>query len=199
MLITLALSLILAQSPAVLPRVVPPPGFTGGADVAALEPVLARVISGRLPDDYMLEDARPWTAEEIARFMLNFQSPQPVTTIEPGAPIFATWTWTPNPARPVSFRLWRDGEIIKNFTTADLTVSGTSPQTFITNAGVIPPFTAAQRGARTLSLTAYDPACEAAQQQGCESNRARVSITVQVGFTSPPPDPGGFAVKVGGQ
>ena len=100
--------------------------------------------------------------------------------------------------RPVKVRLWLDGAIVKNFVTADLTVTGANvhgtTQTFSTNAGVIPPFTADQIGPHTFALTWYD-ANGTGGSSTLESRPEDVSLPVVVGFTTPPPPGTGFKIS----
>ncbi len=169
-----------------LPSVPLPPDFTGGANIERLAIDLEGVIRGEMPD------VPPPT------FPLTGFGVQPAAiTLEPGQAFQLEWTRTYAPFRPVKFRLWLNGAIIKNFSAADLTVVGGNVQgtlqTFTTNVGVIPPFTGDQLGAHTLALTAYD-AATAGGTASTESKPEDMALPVTVGFTTPPPPPTGARV-----
>jgi len=181
-MLNVVLLVTLLQSPMPLPRIVSvPEGFTGGADIAVIARGMAGVLAGELP------------AEQTG----------PVT-IEPGVVYRLEWQRKYDLWRPVKVRLWLDGAIIKNFTAADLTVTGPAIQgdlqSFSTNAGVIPPFTGEQLGNHTLALTWYDAGPSGSSVLETKPEDAALAVTVA--FTSPPPTGTGMKVitiKVGEQ
>ena len=152
---TLILALALAQAP---PNINYPPGFTGGAKVDHLMSVMTSVESGML---------------------------QTGPTVAPGEAGQLAWDYTVDPNRPVKFRLYVDGIVVRNFTTSDLTESvGTTPGTFTytTNPGVLVPFTTSQLGPHVLAITAYDSRGES----------ARLELAITVAYDTPPASPFGL-------
>jgi hypothetical protein len=164
-MITLVLLSLLFQNPP--PTINYPPGFTGGADIATLSKMMEAVRAGTMPDEV--------------------QTPPPAVVIAPGAPLQLEWDYTIDPNRPVQFRLWVDGAIVRNFVSSDLVIAG---NVVTTKAGVVAPFTTAQRGTRTLAVTAFDA-------EG-DSPRSDNQLNVIVGFGTVPPSPSGLRIKVGG-
>ena len=175
MMFTAAL-VVLLQLP--LPSVPLPSGFPGGANLERLALDLSGVVKGEMPDV-------PPVSFPLTGFGLPQTAP-PV--IAPGETGQLEWSYVVDPNRPVKFRLWVDGVIVKNFATADLTESGTTPRIYTTNPGVLAPFTAAQIGPHTLALTAYDASGES----------ARAELAVMMGFTTPPLPPSGVKYKIVG-
>ena len=156
--------------------------------------------NGVLPDYYpIVETARDWTPEERAIFLAGLskdcacdatigeQTTTATITFQPGEPFTPSWTYTPDPVRPVQFRLYLDGAILWNFKGSELAITGTGKLTYKANAGVLPAFTAGQRGNHTLAITAYD--------EDGESDRVVTVQSIRVGFAGPPAAPGDFKPK----
>jgi hypothetical protein len=125
--------------------------------------------------------------------ILSFSQVTTPATMEPGAPVRLAWDYETAQltTHPVQFRLWLDGNVIKNFTSADLdSTVGATLTTFTTKAGVLPSFTIAQIGKHTLSLTAYD---------AIDMESDKNDLAIVVGWTSAPKPPIGlrtFTLKV---
>lgn len=110
-------------------------------------------------------------------------APAPSVTVKPGEAIRLAWNY---PAadltvRPVQFRLYVDGVVSLNFKSSDIasTTDAAGQVTFTTNAGVVPSWTAAQRGTHLYELAAYDT----------EGESAKSGLSIGVGFGTPPNPP----------
>jgi hypothetical protein len=106
-------------------------------------------------------------------------------TVQPGDPYRLSWTYLAADlaARPVQFGLTVDSGAKQTFAPADYDVAtdATGTSTYTTHAGVLTPFTAAQLGAHTVTLSAFDA-----------SGAASATLALQVGWLSLPKPPANF-------
>lgn len=115
------------------------------------------------------------------------------TVVAPNAPYTLLWTHQGDPG--VQFRLYIDGAVVHNYTSAELTKSATPDATgvYSYSAAGIP---MAAPGSHTLILSAY-VACSlngSATLSECEAKSD--PLNQLTAYTAAPAKPGGFVIKI---
>jgi len=107
---------------------------------------------------------------------------QSTATIEPGKPYQHEWAHSGE--KDPFFRLKEDGKLVRDFTAAELTITAgpSGERVYTTNPGVMAPYTSAQVGTHNYTLHAVVKSVT-----GTDLESAPLTMTVNVGWTDPPP------------